>query len=130
MRALSLRSFLLVSLFGVLACQSHADAGERPTAPPPATPATPNPVDDSIAAAPQEAPAAAPAPQVAKDGAANAACAKDSDCPAGHVCESCGPQRECAPGCHTDDQCPKGERCTRVQCIRCPCPGQCFGGGK
>ncbi len=44
----------------------------------------------------------------------------------GKVCETCGnAPSECVGGCHRDDQCAKGERCNQVQCIRCPCPGQC-----
>jgi len=59
--------------------------------------------------------------------AAPGSCQTDADCSKGQVCEGCRQDRpkECVMGCHRDDQCGPGERCHQVQCIRCPCPGQC-----
>jgi Cys-rich repeat protein len=52
-------------------------------------------------------------------------CQEDKDCPSGQVCESCGEEKSCVQGCHINEQCGAGQRCNQVQCIRCPCPGQC-----
>lgn len=56
-------------------------------------------------------------------------CQQDKDCPQGQVCEGCGGNepKSCIPGCHEHAQCGPGQRCQQVQCIRCPCPGQCEG---
>jgi len=57
------------------------------------------------------------------------ACSADSDCSGGEVCESCpgvnGGRSACTPGCHHDSQCPAGQQCRVVECVSCPCPGQC-----
>lgn len=52
-------------------------------------------------------------------------CKDDKDCAKGEVCERCGNDATCTPGCHTDAQCGDNQKCQQVQCIRCPCPGQC-----
>ena len=57
-----------------------------------------------------------------------AACADDSACPAGSVCElstGCEEPRACVAGCHDAGQCAQGEVCHQPQCLTCPCPGFC-----
>jgi len=83
--------------------------------------ATPAPAPPPV----ETPPPGAPAPTSPPPPATQASCNADSDCPGGQVCERCGPQGECAPGCHQNSQCPAGHACRQVQCIRCPCPGQC-----
>ncbi len=59
----------------------------------------------------------------------DADCSDDDDCGAGSVCEPsgplCGPDNTCVPGCHGDDQCADNEFCQQLNCLTCPCPGQC-----
>jgi hypothetical protein len=59
--------------------------------------------------------------------AESAGCQTNAECGPGRVCGRCddGPG-ECIPGCSTSADCPPGNRCIRVQCIRCPCPGECM----
>ncbi len=55
-------------------------------------------------------------------------CRSDRDCPAGQVCELGGPGCDtpvCVTGCHESEQCGEGRVCQQVQCVTCPCPGQC-----
>jgi hypothetical protein len=73
-------------------------------------------------------PASTPAPVTQPPRPTIGGCNQDSDCPGGQVCEGCGESnKECVPGCHESSQCPSGHKCQQVQCIRCPCPGQCQG---
>ncbi|HYV45734.1 MAG TPA: hypothetical protein VFA20_12785 [Myxococcaceae bacterium] len=97
-----LRSLLTLATLLALGCAAPAPA--PPPAPPPET-TTP-----------------APPPR-----ATLGQCTTDTDCPGGKVCEGCGGPKECVPGCHQASQCPGGGKCHQVQCIRCPCPGQCEG---
>jgi len=56
------------------------------------------------------------------------ACALDTDCPAGMLCEGCDDGFfTCVPGCRTDAQCGANMICSQqVQCLTCPCPsGYC-----
>lgn len=67
-------------------------------------------------------PDASPAPR-----AEAAGCQTDAECGPGRVCGRCGQgPGECIPGCSTSADCPPGSRCVQVQCIRCPCPGECM----
>lgn len=57
---------------------------------------------------------------------AEAPCAEDLECAEGLVCEGCGDVGKiCLPGCRADSDCRQNERCTQVQCVRCPCPPLC-----
>jgi hypothetical protein len=56
-----------------------------------------------------------------------AGCQTDAECGRGRVCGRCGQgPGECIPGCSTSADCPPGNTCIQVQCIRCPCPGECM----
>jgi|GEM_PF-4651218 len=56
-----------------------------------------------------------------------AGCQTDAECGRGRVCGRCGQgPGECIPGCSTSADCPSGTTCVQVQCIRCPCPGECM----
>ncbi len=57
------------------------------------------------------------------------ACATDSDCAEGQVCEPGlgGDGTVCVDGCHEDSQCDDGQQCTQPQCFTTPCPGYCEG---
>ncbi len=52
------------------------------------------------------------------------ACADDTGCPTGMLCEACADGvTSCVPGCRTDAQCGPNLICTHnVQCLSCPCP--------
>jgi hypothetical protein len=58
-------------------------------------------------------------------------CRSDAQCGPGRVCMGCGGDspNECVIGCRSKTDCPVGQACVQVQCIRCPCPAQCSGGG-
>ena len=58
-------------------------------------------------------------------------CRSDAECGAGKVCMGCGGDSpsECVIGCRSKTDCPAGQACVQVQCIRCPCPATCSGGG-
>ncbi|MGZ6029109.1 MAG: hypothetical protein ACXWK5_06800 [Myxococcaceae bacterium] len=58
-------------------------------------------------------------------------CRSDAQCGPGQICMGCGGDspNECVIGCRSKTDCPVGQACLKVQCIRCPCPAQCSGGG-
>jgi hypothetical protein len=58
-------------------------------------------------------------------------CRSDAQCGPGKICMGCGGDspNECVIGCRSKTDCPVGQACVQVQCIRCPCPAQCSGGG-
>jgi hypothetical protein len=59
--------------------------------------------------------------------AEEAGCLTDAECGRGRVCGRCGEgPGECIAGCSTSADCPAGWTCRQVQCIRCPCPGECM----
>ncbi len=58
-------------------------------------------------------------------------CSDDDDCGQGTVCEPSGPicnvnDMQCVAGCHADNDCANDEICNIVQCVTCPCPGECI----
>ena len=56
-----------------------------------------------------------------------AGCQTNAECGRGQVCGRCGEAPgKCIPGCSTSADCPAGSTCVQVQCIRCPCPGECM----
>ncbi len=56
-----------------------------------------------------------------------AGCQTDAECGRGWVCGRCGQgPGQCIPGCSSSADCPPGATCVQVQCIRCPCPGECM----
>lgn len=61
-------------------------------------------------------------------------CDDDDDCAPGTVCEPSGPRcslddMECVAGCHDDADCGAGQICDNVECVTCPCPGNCIDDG-
>ena len=69
-----------------------------------------------------------PCPGVCQDLPPEADCRGDGDCQRGEVCELGGPECDtptCVAGCHDNEQCGQDRFCQDVQCVTCPCPGQC-----
>ena len=75
-------------------------------------------------------PVAAPSPPATGEGA-DRGCRSDAECGPRKVCMGCGGDspNECVIGCRSKTDCPVGQACVQAQCIRCPCPATCSGGG-
>lgn len=52
------------------------------------------------------------------------ACAHDTQCPKGMLCEACADGfQTCVPGCREDSQCGPSQICNHaITCVTCPCP--------